>query len=56
MLRSTVKVHLRFHVRQGGNMSPMLFAIYLNDLENFFCQSGIVNGVTCVSENVINDA
>ena len=37
-------------------MSPMLFAIYLNDLENFFCQSGIVNGVTCVSENVINDA
>ena len=43
-------------VRQGENLSPMLFAIYLNDLENFFCQSGIVNGVTCVSENVTNDA
>ena len=43
-------------VRQGENLSPMLFAIYLNDLENFFCQSVIVNGVTCVSENVINDA
>ena len=34
----------------------MLFAIYINDLENFFCQSGIVNRVTCVGENVINDA
>ena len=32
-------------VRQGENLSPLLFSIYLNDLEQFLSQSGNVNGV-----------
>ena len=38
-------------VRQEENLSPLLFSIYLNDLEQFLCQSGDVNGVTCSSNN-----
>ena len=33
-------------------MSPLLFSIYLNDLEQFLSQSGNVNGVTCSSNNI----
>jgi hypothetical protein len=28
-------------VRQGENLSPFLFALYLNDLEKFFIQNDI---------------
>ena len=43
-------------VRQGENLSPLLFSIYLNDLEQFLCQSGYVNGVTCSSSNIEESA
>ena len=28
-------------VRQGENLSPLLFALYLNDLETYFLSAGI---------------
>ena len=37
-------------------MSPLLFSIYLNDLELFLSQSGDVNGVTCSSNNIEENA
>ena len=43
-------------VRQGENLSPLLFSIYLNDLEQFLRQSGNVNGVTCSSNNIEESA
>ena len=43
-------------VRQGENLSPLLFSIYPNDLEQFLCQSGYVNGVTCSSNNIEESA
>ena len=43
-------------VRQGENLSPLLFSIYLNDLEQFLSQSGNVNGVTCSSNNIEENA
>ena len=33
-------------VRQGENLSPFLFAIYLNDLEHHLCTNN-VNGISC---------
>ena len=36
-------------VRQGENLSPLLFAIYLNDLETHFV--GNCNGINCTTNN-----
>ena len=38
-------------VRQGENLSPLLFAIYLNDLESFF-QNKNVHGLKTISEDI----
>ena len=43
-------------VRQGKNLSPLLFSLYLNDLEQFLSQSGDVNGVNCSSNNIEENA
>ena len=37
-------------VRQGENLSQFLFCIFLDDLEKFFSDSGIVDGVECISQ------
>ena len=42
-------------VRHGENLSPLLFSIYLNDLQ-FLSQSGNVNGVTCFSYTIEESA
>lgn len=34
-------------VRQGENLSPILFSFYLNDLHDFFADSRLVNGINC---------
>ena len=38
-------------LRQGENISPF-FAIYLNDLENFFLQNDLHGGAECLSSNL----
>ena len=43
-------------VRLGENLSPLLLSIYLNDLEQFISQSGDVNGVTCSSNDIEENA
>ena len=37
-------------VRQGENLSPFLFCVFLNDLETFLSDSGTVNGVECTTQ------
>ena len=37
---TSVFLHCQSGVRQGENFSPLLFAIYLNDLESFLSSSG----------------
>ena len=40
-------------VRQGGNLPPILFSLYLNDLRNYLMANG-ANGIVCEanSENI----
>ena len=42
-------------VRQGDNLSPFLFSLYLNDLEHFLL-SNKFTGVTCSSTDDIEQA
>ena len=42
-------------VRQGENLSPILFALFLNDLESFMNSSGL-HGVCLTEHNKRNDA
>ena len=41
-------------VRQGENLSPLMFSIYLNDLHDFISNSGIVNGVN-INQSELDD-
>ena len=40
-------------VRQGENLSPLLFAIYLNDFKTFLSEK--YNGLTKFSESIANE-
>ena len=40
-------------VRQGENLSPLLFAIYLNDFNNFLSER--YNGLTKISDSISNE-
>ncbi|XP_053379986.1 uncharacterized protein LOC128548636 [Mercenaria mercenaria] len=39
-------------VRQGENLSPLLFSMYLNDLHEYFVNNGLVEGVSCNKHNL----
>jgi hypothetical protein len=41
-------------VRQGGNVSPFLFYLYLNDLEHFL-QSKNSLGLNCITDEIENE-
>ena len=32
-------------LRQGENLSPILFSLYLNDLHDYFSEAGVLNGI-----------
>ena len=38
-------------LRPGENLSPFLFSLYLNDLEQFLSSSN-VNGVSCINDEI----
>lgn len=62
-IKSCVKVNSSFStffpcsigVRQGENLSPLLFSLFLNDLESFFRQNSNVQGITIDYERNTND-
>ena len=37
--------------RQGENLSPFLFSLYLNDIETFFIENQII-GLTSISDEI----
>lgn len=41
-------------VRQGENLSPFLFSLYINDLENFLLENNIV-GLQSIRNEIEND-
>ena len=40
-------------VRQGENLSPLLFALYINDLKNFLSEK--YNGLNTISSSLVNE-
>ena len=42
-------------VRQGENLSPFLFSVFLNDIETYFSSSNAFNGIDCCSEQFGNN-
>ena len=58
-IKSCVQVNGEFQynlgVRQGDNLSPFLFSLYLNDLEHFLVSNGF-KGVSCASSRDIEQA
>ena len=39
-------------LRLGENLSPFLFSVYLNGLEDFFCQNYPAGGIDCMSSDL----
>lgn len=42
-------------VRQGENLSPFLFSVFLNDLETFLSSGNEINGIDCFSKTTENN-
>ena len=42
-------------MRQGENLSPLIFAIFLNDLESFLSQHSGNGGIPVLRNDTLND-